>query len=102
MDETHSVEEIKKHIRVYMGVFGALAVLTVVTVGIGYLDLPVIPALIIGLLIATIKGGLVAAYFMHLITEKRVITSFLALTAVFLLCMIAIFMSSFADQVNQV
>ena len=82
-----------------MGVFGALAVLTVVTVGVGYLELPMVPALIVGLFIALIKGGLVAAYFMHLIEEKKVIVYSLVLTVVFFLCMVALFMSLQADQV---
>ena len=100
MSETHSVEEIKKHVRIYMAVFGALAILTVVTVGVGYLDLPIVPALVVGLFIALIKGGLVAAYFMHLLEEKKVILYSLALTVVFFFCMVAIFMSSHYDQVG--
>lgn len=83
-----------------MGVFGALAVLTVVTVGIGYLELPMVPALLLGLAVALIKGGLVAAYFMHLLEEKKVILYSLALTVVFFLCMVAIFMATFYDQVS--
>ena len=98
MSETHSIEDIKKHVRVYMAVFGALAVLTVVTVGIGYLELSIGPALAVGLSIAVIKGSLVAAYFMHLISETKIIFTFLVLTVVFLLCMIALFLSSFHDQ----
>ncbi len=100
MSETHSVEEIKKHVRVYIAVFGALAVLTVVTVALGYLELSIVPALLIGLFIAFIKAGLVAAYFMHLLEEKKVILYSLALTVVFFLCMVAIFMASFYDQVS--
>ena len=100
MSDTHTVEDIKKHVRIYMGVFGALAVLTVVTVGIGYLELPMVPALLLGLAVALIKGGLVAAYFMHLLEEKKVILYSLALTVVFFLCMVAIFMATFYDQVS--
>lgn len=99
MSETHTVEEIKKHVRVYMGVFAALAVLTVVTVGVGYLEMPIVPALLVGLAIALVKGGLVAAYFMHLVEEKKVILYSLVLTVVFFLCMVAIFMAAQADQV---
>jgi caa(3)-type oxidase subunit IV len=39
----------------------------------------------IALLIATIKGALVACYFMHLISERRLIYLVLALTVVFFL-----------------
>ena len=99
MSETHTAEEVKKHVKVYMAVFGALAVLTVVTVAVGYLELPMGPALGVGLLIAVIKAGLVGAYFMHLLGERKVIISFLALTVVFFLCMVALFMSAQGDQV---
>lgn len=98
-DTTHmSMEEVKKHVRVYVTVFGALAVLTVVTVAVAYLHLPIWPALIIALIIATIKGGLVASYFMHLISEKKVIYWVLAVTFVFLLCMFLLFISAHEDQ----
>lgn len=98
MSEDMSVADIKKHVRVYMMVFGALAVLTVVTVAVGYIHLPIVPALIVGLAIALVKGALVAGYFMHLVDEKKVIYGVLLLTAVFFLCMVAIFMSTFYDQ----
>ena len=100
MSDTHPIEEVKKHVRVYMAVFGALAALTVVTVIVGYLDLPIAPALAIGLTIAVVKGGLVAAYFMHLISEKKVIYGFLTLTVVFFLSMVVLFISAFHDQVQ--
>jgi len=35
----HSTEDIKKSVKIYIGVFAALAVLTVVTVAASYLDL---------------------------------------------------------------
>jgi len=98
-DTTHmSVEEVKKHIRVYLTVFGALAVLTVVTVGVAYLNLPIWPALIVALLIASIKGGLVAGYFMHLVSEKKVIYWVLTITAGFLVFMFILFISAYHDQ----
>ena len=66
MSETSNVEDIKKHIRIYMMVFTALAVLTVVTVAVAYLGLPIVPALIVALIIAIVKGTLVASFFMHI------------------------------------
>lgn len=96
-DLTH-VEDVKKHVRIYISVFAALAVLTVVTVGIGYMDLPIIPALVVGLTIATIKGALVAGYFMHLITERRLIQSVVVLSLGLLLTMFAIFTIYYYDQ----
>ena len=73
MSEHHTAEDIKKHVRVYINVFVALMALTVITVGISYLHLSVVPAIILALVVATIKGSLVASYFMHLISEKRMI-----------------------------
>ena len=94
----HSEEDIKKHVRTYIMVFAALAVLTVVTVAVGYMHLPIGPALAVGLLIAFIKGGLVAGYFMHLISEKKVIFAILILTVVFLIGMFILMPSSLLDQ----
>lgn len=93
-----SLEEVKKHIRVYLLVFGALAVLTVVTVAVSYLDMPFYPALIVALIIATVKAGLVAAYFMHLVGERQVIMWVLISAGAFLIAMFALFISSYADQ----
>lgn len=77
--------EIKKHVRIYISVFVALAALTVITVAVSYLKLPPGQAVLVALAIAGIKGTLVAVFFMHLISEKQIIFSVLALTLVFLL-----------------
>ena len=61
--------------------FGALLVLTVVTVGVSYLHLPTAPAVAIGLSIAVVKAALVAMYFMHLKGEKPMVYWPLGLTA---------------------
>ena len=98
MAHTTNVEDIKKHVRVYMIVFGSLAVLTIVTVAVGIMELPIVPALVIGLVIALVKGGLVASYFMHLVSEKKVIYWVLMLTVVFFICMVLIFISAYHGQ----
>ena len=76
-------EDIDKHVRTYMMVFGALMALTVVTVAVSYLDLSVVQAIVLALFVATIKGSLVACYFMHLISEKKMIYWTLLLTVFF-------------------
>ena len=59
----HTPEEIKKEIRVYLIVFGALAVLTALTVWACYgLQMPVHIAIAIALVIACTKGFLVLAF----------------------------------------
>ena len=98
MSDTGHLEDIKKHVRVYLFVFAALAILTVVTVGVGYMDLPMIPALIVALVIATFKAGLVVAYFMHLISEERVIRSLVWLSLGLLVAMFLLFTVYFVDQ----
>ena len=99
-DTGHSIEEIKKHVRVYMLVFASLAVLTVVTVVVGYLELPFAPALIVALLIATVKAGLVAAYFMHLVSEEQIIRWLVWLSLGLLLSMFLILSVYYVDQVG--
>lgn len=86
--EPTSEQEIKRHVKVYVTVFVALAFLTVVTVAISYLKLPLLQAILVALFIASIKGSLVAAFFMHLISEKQIIFSVLVLTAVFLIALL--------------
>ncbi len=66
----------------YWVVFGALAALTVLTVGVSYLHLPIRVAVAVALFIASVKGGLVIAYFMHLISERAIIFSILGITAI--------------------
>ena len=78
----HSEEEIRKHVRVYMIVFVALMALTIITVAVSYLDLPFHVAVIVALFVATIKGSLVACYFMHLISEKKLIYAVLIITVI--------------------
>ena len=78
-----SVEEVKKHIRTYLMVFGALLLLTGITVGVSYLHLAEAEAVVVALIVAATKGSLVALFFMHLSHEKKVIYATLCLTAVF-------------------
>lgn len=81
--DSSNVQEVKKHVRVYIGVFIALLALTVVTVAVSYLNLSTGGAVAVALVIATLKGSLVASYFMHLISEKKAIYLTLILTVVF-------------------
>jgi cytochrome c oxidase subunit 4 len=84
----HDHGNIEEHIRVYLTVFGALAVLTVLTVSASYLNISTTEAIFLALSIATVKASLVAGYFMHLITERQTIIYILCLTFVFfLVCM---------------
>ena len=74
--------DIDRHVRVYIIVFVALMALTIITVAVSYLDLSTPMAITVALFVATVKGSLVACYFMHLISEKRLIYVVLAITAI--------------------
>ena len=89
MTSDHAVD-IDKHVRIYITVFVVLMVLTIVTVAVSRFHLPVPIAVSVALIVATIKGSLVACYFMHLISEKKLIYAVLALTAVFFVALLAL------------
>ena len=97
-DHAADSQAIHKQVKGYMMVFGTLAVLTIVTVLVSYLDVSIGAAVAIALLIATVKGSLVALFFMHLSHEKRAIYWVLLLTAVFFIFLILIPMGTFADH----
>lgn len=78
-----SHHDIDQQVRTYMKVFGALIVLTILTVGASYIELPTGPGIALGLLIATVKASLVALFFMHLIDEKKIIYWTMAIAMVF-------------------
>jgi cytochrome c oxidase subunit 4 len=82
--------DIDRHVRVYITVFVALMALTIITVAISYLHLPVPLAVTVALLVALIKGSLVACYFMHLISEKKLIYAVLVVTVLFFVALIAL------------
>ena len=90
MTSDHSAADIDRHVRVYITVFVALMALTLITVAISYLHLPLPMAVTVALLVATVKGTLVACYFMHLVSEKKLIYAVLGLTAVFFVALLAL------------
>src|SRR6185436_10334891 len=79
-DAEHSHADLDRHLRAAYIVFGALLVLTAVTVGVSYLHLPTGQAIALALVIALVKGGLVAAWFMHLVSERQLIYAVLGIT----------------------
>jgi cytochrome c oxidase subunit 4 len=89
MTSDHAAD-IDRHVRIYITVFVALMALTIITVVISRFHLPVPIAVTIALLVATIKGSLVACYFMHLISEKKLIYAVLGLTAAFFVVLLAL------------
>jgi cytochrome c oxidase subunit 4 len=91
--------DIQAHVRTYYQVFGALLVLTIITVAVSYLHMPIVPAVIVALTIASFKAALVAAVFMHLKGEKQIIYWSLYLTAVFFVLLFALPMWTEGDHI---
>src|SRR5919198_5840306 len=89
MTGDHAVD-IDRHVRIYITVFVALMALTIITVAVSRFHLPVPIAVSVALLVATVKGSLVACYFMHLISEKKLIYAVLVLTVVFFAALLAL------------
>jgi cytochrome c oxidase subunit IV len=89
--------DIDRHVRVYITVFVALMVLTIVTVAVSRLHLSVPFAVAVALLVAIVKGTLVAGYFMHLVSEKKLIYAVLALTVAFFVVLLALPVLTFFD-----
>jgi cytochrome c oxidase subunit 4 len=89
MTSDHAAD-IDRHVRVYITVFVTLMALTIITVAISRVHLPMPIAVTVALIVATIKGTLVACYFMHLISEKKLIYAVLLLTAAFFLALLAL------------
>ena len=93
--------EVRKHVRIYVMVFVALLALTLITVTISYLQLGIAAAVVVALIIATMKGSLVASYFMHMISEKKVVYLALILTVLFLLALLFLPLTAYYDRIGK-
>jgi cytochrome c oxidase subunit IV len=87
MSDNHSADDVSKHVRGYLIVFGALIIGTILTVWASRIHFGAAGSntanIAVALLIACTKAFLVAGYFMHLISEKKLIYSVLAFTGFF-------------------
>jgi len=81
-------EHSKAMIKTYLAVFGALAVLTALTVMVSTLHLPRVPAVALAVLIALVKASLITAFFMHMKSEGRLIAGIFLASLFFLLVLI--------------
>ena len=81
-----NVHDVSKHVRGYLMVGATLLVFTALTVFLSYVDFGTQKANVaVAMLVATFKAGLVAAIFMHLSAEKKLIYRILIFTAFFVL-----------------
>jgi len=74
-------ESVRKSVRSYITVFLMLMVFTVITVAASRFHFGVPIAITVALVIASIKGSMVAGVFMHLSYERKWIYGSLILTA---------------------
>ena len=92
--------EVKKSVRSYITVFVMLMVFTVITVLAASFHFAVPVAIAIALIIAAMKGSMVAGVFMHLSHEKQAIYGALLLTAVFFIVLLFMPVLSYLDRVS--
>jgi cytochrome c oxidase subunit 4 len=76
-------DEHAPNVKLYIGVFAALMVCTLLTVLVSKFHLPRPQAIALGLSIALVKAALVGAIFMHLWGEAKLIHKFLYTAAFF-------------------
>ena len=75
-------ESIRKTIRTYWMIGAALFVFTGITVAVNHVHLAVPMAITVALIIATMKGSMVASVFMHLSHERKWVYGALILTVI--------------------
>jgi cytochrome c oxidase subunit IV len=91
-------EHFNQHVRRYLYVFYALIFGTIVTVLASYIPFGNREVNIaVALFIAAGKASLVACFFMHLISERKMIYGILTFTAFFFLGLMFLTVWSFAD-----
>src|SRR5947208_16919818 len=92
--------EVKKSVRSYITVFVALMVFTVITVVASRFHFAVPIAITVALIIAALKGSMVAGVFMHLSHEKRAIYGALLLTIVFFIVLLFVPLLTNLDHIG--
>lgn len=100
-DHSHDAEHIAAHVGAYIKVGAALLILTGVTVGLSYVDFGShANNIIIGMIVASVKAGLVASIFMHLKGEKITIWRFLIMTTLFAIALFALTYFAHSDPIS--
>jgi cytochrome c oxidase subunit 4 len=92
--------EVKKSVRTYLAIGAALLVFTVITVAANLVTLAVPAAITVALIIASIKGTMVAAVFMHLNHEKKWIYGTLILTVAFFAVLMLVPLFTVSDSIG--
>src|ERR1051326_9604817 len=98
MSDAHSTADFMHHVRRYLLVFVALLIGTVVTVWASYIPFHHRAVNIgVALLIASCKAFLVAGFFMHFVSERKMVYGILAFTAFFFVGLMFLTLWSYAD-----
>ena len=97
-----SQADIQKQVRSHLVVAAGLLTLTVVTVGISQLDLGTMMRVVIALAIATVQGGLILGYLMHLRGERRTVVATLIFTGIFVAGLLLLSVAAHYDTVEGV
>ena len=88
-----------QQIKNYVIIFGLLMILTVVTVLLSRLQVQVGFGVALALIVAGIKGSLVAGIFMHMFSEKiSVVNLVLIFSGIFFLVMIGLILFGYFDS----
>jgi cytochrome c oxidase subunit 4 len=93
--------EVKKTIRKYLMIGAALFVFTVITVAVNQIHLAVPAAITLAVIIASIKGSMVASVFMHLSDEKKWIYGALLLTVAFFAVLMLVPLLTTSDTIGK-
>ena len=93
-------ESIRKHVKSYLMIGGALFLFTVITVAVNQVHLAIPLAITVALIIASIKGSMVASVFMHLSNEKKWIYAALLLTVAFFIVLMSVPLFTTMDNIG--
>jgi cytochrome c oxidase subunit IV len=93
--------EVKQTIRRYLMVGAALFAGTVITVAANRVHLAVPVAITVALIIASVKGSMVAGVFMHLSHEKKWIYGALLLTVAFFIVLMFVPLLTVSDTIGR-
>ena len=93
-------ESIRKHVKSYWMIGGALFLFTVITVAVNQVHLAIPLAITVVLIIASIKGSMVASVFMHLSNEKKWIYGALLLTVAFFIVLMSVPLFTQMDNIG--
>ena len=93
-------ESVRKSIRLYLTIGVSLLVFTAVTVAANRFHFVVPIAIAVALLIAIVKGSMVASVFMHLNNEQRWIYGALVLTVFFFIVLMCLPLFTTLDTIG--